>query len=129
MPSNSGPADIDQDSDSVGGEQGPRTFETDEGEVPFDDLPREQQLEVMFRNIDEVVQRLRSEWEEDRLQVYFLFYSFGTVGVMFYLMYQGLTWALVGAFCIYFGTIASMLYLYEDERFFGSGDVSSSVED
>lgn len=101
--------------------------ENDEAE--FDDLSREEKIGVIFRNSGEAVHQLREEWEEERVQVYFLFYSFTMVGVMMYLLYQGWTKVLIGAFIFYVITILPPLYIYEEETYFQSDRVPTSNDE
>lgn len=100
-----------------------------ENEVPFADLSREDQLGTMFRNIDEVGDHLQTKWNEERIQVYFLIYSFAMTGAMFYLLYQDLTWVLIGAFVVYIVTILPLLYMSEDDEFFQPDQASPPTGD
>jgi hypothetical protein len=97
--------------------------------VEFDDLPREEKIGMVFRNSGEAIHQLRDEWEEERVQVYFLFYSFAMVGVMMHLLYQGWTNVLIGAFIFYVITILPPLYIYEEETYFQSDKIPASDEE
>lgn len=98
-------------------------------EVEFDDLPREEKVGMIFRHSGKAIHQLREEWEEERVQVYFLFYSFAMVGVMMYFLYQGWTKVLIGAFIFYVITILPPLYIYEEETYFQSDKIPTSNEE
>ena len=102
---------------------------SEDDEVEFDDLPRDEKVGVVFENAGTAVHQLREEWEEERVQVYFLFYSFAMVGVMMYLLYQGWTMVLIGAFIFYVITILPPLYIYEEETYFQSDKIPTSDEE
>jgi hypothetical protein len=95
----------------------------------FDELSHEERVQVVFSNAGEAVQQIREEWEEERVQVYFFFYSFAMVGLMLFLLYQNLTKLLIGAFAIYVITILPLLYIYEEEKYFQSDQFPVSNED
>jgi hypothetical protein len=88
------------------------------GNIQFDELPREEKMWVIFRNSDEAYHYLRREWEEDEMQMYFVLYSFGMVGVMMFLMSEGRTKLLIGAFALYVIIAIPTLYIYEEEGYF-----------
>jgi hypothetical protein len=102
---------------------------TEDGEIPFDELPREEKVGAMFEHSGEAVRHLKREWEEERVQVYFLFYSFAMVGVMLFLLYQNWTKVLIGAFAFYIITILPPLYIYEEETYFQSDKVPTSKDE
>jgi hypothetical protein len=83
----------------------------------------------MFEHSGEAVRHLKREWEEERVQVYFLFYSFAMVGVMLFLLYQNWTKVLIGAFAFYIITILPPLYIYEEETYFQSDKVPTSKDE
>lgn len=101
---------------------------TENGEIPFDELPREEKVGAIFENSGEAVRHLKREWEEERVQVYFFFYSFTMVGLMLFLLYQNLTMFLIGTFAFYIITILPLLYIYEEETYFQSDKVPTSNE-
>lgn len=130
MPNSSESTNEHEESDTASEESGPtETAGGGENEVPFDELPREDQLRIIFRNVDEVTHDLRSKWKEERIQVYFLLYSFAMTGAMFYLLYRDLTWVLIGAFAIYIVTIPPILSMSDQEEFFQADQTSPSTED
>lgn len=126
MSGNSTPETQDEPDDSVDASDS-QSSESDE--VEFDDLPREEKIGMLFRNSGKAIHKLREEWEEERVQVYFLFYSFAMVGVMMYLLYQGWTKVLIGAFIFYVITILPPLYIYEEETYFQSDKIPTSDEE
>lgn len=118
-----GDSEDDPDSSSTDAVEDVRT---EDGEIPFDELPREEKVGAMFANSGEAVRHLKREWEEERVQVYFLFYSFTMVGVMLFLLYQNWTKVLIGTFLFYIITILPLLYIYEEETYFQSDKVPTS---
>ncbi|QLH82162.1 hypothetical protein [Halosimplex pelagicum] len=102
---------------------------TEDGEIPFDELPREEKVGAIFENSGEAFRHLKREWEEERVQVYFLFYSFAMVGGMLFLLYQGWTKLLIGAFAFYIITILPPLYIYEEETYFQSDKVPTTKDE
>jgi len=126
MSGNSTPETPDEPDDSVDASD---SQSSDRDEVEFDDLPREEKIGMIFRHSGKAIHQLREEWEEERVQVYFLFYSFAMVGVMMYLLYQGWTKVLIGAFIFYVITILPPLYIYEEETYFQSDKIPTSDEE
>lgn len=126
MSGNSTPETPDESDDSVDASD---SQSSDRDEVEFDDLPREEKIGMVFRHSGKAIHQLREEWEEERVQVYFLFYSFAMVGVMMYLLYQGWTKVLIGAFIFYVITILPPLYIYEEETYFQSDKIPASDEE
>jgi hypothetical protein len=126
MSGNSTPETPDEADDSVDASD---SQSSDSDEVEFDDLPREEKVGMIFRHSGKAIHQLREEWEEERVQVYFLFYSFAMVGVMMYLLYQGWTKVLIGAFIFYVITILPPLYIYEEEKYFQSDKIPTSDEE
>jgi len=126
MSGNSTPETQDEPDDSVDASD---SQSSESNEVEFDDLPREEKIGMIFRNSGKAIHQLREEWREERVQVYFLFYSFAMVGVMMYLLYQGWTKVLIGAFIFYVITILPPLYIYEEETYFQSDKIPTSDEE
>jgi hypothetical protein len=126
MSGNSTPETPDEPDDSVDASD---SQSSDRDEVEFDNLPREKKIGMVFRHSGKAIHQLREEWEEERVQVYFLFYSFAMVGVMMYLLYQGWTKVLIGAFIFYVITILPPLYIYEEETYFQSDKIPTSDEE
>jgi hypothetical protein len=126
MSGNSTPETPDEPDDSVDASD---SQSSDRDEVEFDNLPREEKIGMVFRHSGKAIHQLREEWEEERVQVYFLFYSFAMVGVMMYLLYQGWTKVLIGAFIFYVITILPPLYIYEEETYFQSDKIPTSDEE
>lgn len=94
--------------------------------IDFDDLPREERVKVVFENTGEAFRHLKEEWEEERMQVYFLFYSFAMVGLMMFILYLNRTKILIGAFAFYVITVLPLLYIYEEETYFQSDKYPTS---
>lgn len=126
MSGNSTPETPDEPDDS---DDASDSQSSDRDEVEFDDLPREEKVGMIFRHSGKAIHQLREEWEEERVQVYFLFYSFAMVGVMMYFLYQGWTKVLIGAFIFYVITILPPLYIYEEETYFQSDKIPTSNEE
>lgn len=102
---------------------------TEDDEIPFDELPREEKIGAVFENSGEAVRHIKREWEEERVQVYFLLYSFTMVAVMLFLLYQNLTIYLIGAFAFYIITVLPPLYIYEEEGYFDPDKAPNSGEE
>lgn len=105
----------DSESDS---EDTPNDAEEDSA----DELSRAEKVGQLTRGLPETYRILRSEWEEEQAQFYFLLYSAAAAFAMLFSILNERQMILYGIFALYAITAIPLLYLYEEERYFRQED-------
>lgn len=83
-----------------------------------DELTRAEKVGQLTHGLPKTFRILRSEWEEEQAQFYFLLYSTIAAFAMLFSILNERQLILYGIFAIYAVTAIPLLYLYEEERYF-----------
>ena len=87
-----------------------------------DELSRADKVGQLTRGLPDTYRMLRSEWEEEQAQFYFLLYSAAAAfAMLFSILYQRQI-ILYGIFGLYAITAIPLLYMYEEDRYFRQED-------
>jgi hypothetical protein len=90
----------------------------DSEEDSADELTRAEKVGQLTHGLPETFRMLRSEWEEEQAQFYFLLYSAAAAFAMLFSILNQRQLILYGIFAVYAITAIPLLYLYEEERYF-----------
>lgn len=119
----------ERDSSTESSESKSGEAEPEEDSTGLKDLSHGERLGYMLQEAPATARTLRNEWEEDRIQFYFVLFSAGAAFAMLSIMLWGPTWLLYVTFAAYAIVVLPLLYIYEEETYFQRGAEAPSSEE